>query len=77
MLYWKLAGLAPFQIDPYLAPEIAFEIRKLTPYTLLGLVAPNLRQSVCAVIDKAMAEDPGDRYDSMEHFRMALACAWA
>jgi len=68
--YEMLAGCRPFEGDSDLA--VMDQVRRCTPRPLRE-VAPHVPSSLAARIDRAMARDPGNRYPTMEAFRVDLS----
>lgn len=73
ILYECVTGQVPFNADTF--NELLFKIVLETPPPALQLV-PDLDPGFAAIVDKAMAREPGHRYQTCAEFREALE-AWA
>jgi len=68
--YEMLAGCRPFEGDSDLA--VMDQVRRCTPRPLRE-GAPHVPSALAARVERAMARDPGDRYPTMEAFRVDLS----
>jgi len=67
--YQLLAGRLPYEAQTL--TELALKQQREAP-PLLDAVNPDVNAHLAAVIDRALALEPSDRYDSAEHLRAAL-----
>jgi serine/threonine-protein kinase len=67
--YQLLAGRLPYEAQTL--TELALKQQREAP-PLLDAVNPGVTPELAAVIDRALALDPADRYESAEDFRQAL-----
>jgi serine/threonine protein kinase len=73
IFYEALAGQVPFKADTF--NELLFKIVLETPAPLSDVV-PNLDPAFAAIVSKAMAREPGERFQTADEFRQALE-SWA
>lgn len=67
--FFALSGRFPFENESASAVLVA-HVTKRAP--LLGEVAPHVPVAIAAVIDRCLAKDPGERWDSARSLREAL-----
>lgn len=70
--YWLLAGRRPYEFPEAadFAARMAIVAAEAPPR--LGDLAPHVPKHVAAAVERAMARDPRDRYDSVTAFASAL-----
>lgn len=68
-LYEMLAGVRPYNAATY--PELVLQIAAGQARSLRE-VAPKLPRELCAIVSRAMAPDPADRFPSVAAMRQAL-----
>jgi eukaryotic-like serine/threonine-protein kinase len=73
ILYEALTGVVPFQADTF--NELIFKIVLEQPRSALSVV-PNADPAFVKLIERAMAREPAQRFQSAEELRAALT-AWA
>lgn len=72
ILYEALAGEVPFSAETF--NELLFKIVLESPAPLVDKV-PDMDPAFAAIVDKAMARDPGQRFQTAEEMKLALE-AW-
>jgi serine/threonine protein kinase len=70
LLYLCLSGGLPFEADSFEALMVKILFRGATP---LGSAVPDLDRKLAALVSKAMARSPEDRFQSADEFQAALA----
>lgn len=70
MMYEALTGSAPFTAENYNA--LLFEIQKGVP-TPLEVLSPDVDPALVAIVNRAMAKNPTERYQTAEAMESALA----
>jgi serine/threonine-protein kinase len=70
LLYLCLSGGLPFEAETFEALMVKILFRGATP---VGSLVPGLDRRLAALVTKAMARAPEDRYQSAEEFQSALA----
>jgi serine/threonine-protein kinase len=69
MMYEALAGAPPFAAENYNA--LLFEIQKAVP-TPLEVLRPDVDPALIAIVNRAMAKNPAERYQTAEAMESAL-----
>ena len=70
--YYALSGHFPFE---YEAPAAVLVAHATKPPPPLSTMAPRLPSNIASVIDRCLAKNPADRYQSGEEFARALEAA--
>ncbi len=71
-LYQLLCGKLPFEADSM--AQLMFKIANESPTDILS-INPNVPPAIVAFLDRAMAKNPDDRFQSGEEFAQALRAA--
>jgi len=69
ILYEMLTGVRPFEADSYNALIVKLATQQPKP---IAERRPQLPRDLCKVVEKAMAQDPDDRYPDIESLALAL-----
>ena len=75
--YWLLTGKPPHDFGNLTDPAAKMALVAAQPPPRLRDVAPHVPSQVAATIEKAMARDPADRFDSVLDFAAALGARHA
>ncbi len=70
MLYEMLTGRKPF--DSLYADAVAFQVKNTSPATAISKVKEDVFPELGAVVVRAMARDPDDRYSDAQEMEQAL-----